>query len=333
MKKIKFQFLLFFIIVNISFARLPGTFIDIGYGARAQGMAGVFVSIADDVYTTIWNPAGLSKIQKKEITIMGTKQFGLVPYVFGGFVYPLTKEKKEEIENIKKEEKKDVVIKKTFIKSFKDLIKADTQKGFGVNFIVAGDTALQEFTLAASYGQLVKEIQKIKIYGGTNLKLRTSSVGNNSDGGDDKTTGSTIGFGCDFGVLCDYDQFSVGMLLRDLFVPLISHSNIRGSYIELVPMTICYGGKYKINKDILVALQMNGLSEFCTGMEARLYEIFFARFGIKKIFQENNKTNIYTVGCGIKYPLDEKIDVTLDISYEFRSYLANTLIISTNFIF
>ena len=38
-----------------------------GLGARAMGMGGAFVSIADDFTTLYWNPAGLAQIRKFEL--------------------------------------------------------------------------------------------------------------------------------------------------------------------------------------------------------------------------------------------------------------------------
>ena len=39
-----------------------------GIGARAQAMGNAFIGIADDYSATYWNPAGLAKMQKSELT-------------------------------------------------------------------------------------------------------------------------------------------------------------------------------------------------------------------------------------------------------------------------
>ncbi len=42
-----------------------------GAGARAIGMGGAFVSIADDATAVYWNPAGLAQLKKPEVTLVG----------------------------------------------------------------------------------------------------------------------------------------------------------------------------------------------------------------------------------------------------------------------
>jgi hypothetical protein len=43
-----------------------GSFRQLGLGARAMGMGGAFVSIADDATSCFWNPAGLVQLEEKE---------------------------------------------------------------------------------------------------------------------------------------------------------------------------------------------------------------------------------------------------------------------------
>ncbi len=51
-------------LTKLSFA----TPIDVGVGARPQGMGGAFCAIADDNSAIYWNPAGLSQISSAEVT-------------------------------------------------------------------------------------------------------------------------------------------------------------------------------------------------------------------------------------------------------------------------
>ncbi|MEW6618677.1 MAG: PorV/PorQ family protein [bacterium] len=50
-----------------------GAFLRIGMGARAIGIGSAFTSIADDVSSIYWNPAGLSKLKYKEALFMHTQ--------------------------------------------------------------------------------------------------------------------------------------------------------------------------------------------------------------------------------------------------------------------
>ena len=43
------------------------TFLRIGVGARAEGMGGTFVAVANDPSAIYWNPAGLASLQRREV--------------------------------------------------------------------------------------------------------------------------------------------------------------------------------------------------------------------------------------------------------------------------
>ena len=43
----------------------------VGSGARALGMGGAFIGVADDATAASWNPAGLIQLEKPELSIVG----------------------------------------------------------------------------------------------------------------------------------------------------------------------------------------------------------------------------------------------------------------------
>ncbi len=45
---------------------IPSSFNPVGSGARAMGMGGAFIAVADDATAASWNPAGLSQLRKPE---------------------------------------------------------------------------------------------------------------------------------------------------------------------------------------------------------------------------------------------------------------------------
>jgi len=62
----------------------------VGGGARAMGMGGAQVALAEDVTAAFWNPAGLSRLTRREIAYMHTERFGgIVAYDYGAFAMPL----------------------------------------------------------------------------------------------------------------------------------------------------------------------------------------------------------------------------------------------------
>jgi len=48
-------------------------FLTTGIGARAMGMGGAFVAVADDATAAYWNPAGLGMLNKRELIFMAIK--------------------------------------------------------------------------------------------------------------------------------------------------------------------------------------------------------------------------------------------------------------------
>ena len=71
-----------------------GSFLRIGVGARALGMGGAFVALADDPTAIYWNPAGLVHVKFRELSSMYTNQFGLgVHYSFLAYSQPWGKQR------------------------------------------------------------------------------------------------------------------------------------------------------------------------------------------------------------------------------------------------
>lgn len=70
--------------------KYAGEFLKIGVGARALGMGGAFVSVADDASAIYWNPAGLTFLQRGQVLGMHAEQFGgEVGHDFLSVAYPL----------------------------------------------------------------------------------------------------------------------------------------------------------------------------------------------------------------------------------------------------
>ena len=59
--------------------------LDIGLGARALGMGGAHIAVADDAAAVYYNPAGLAFIEGRHITSLYTNQFGAAGYMGLGY--------------------------------------------------------------------------------------------------------------------------------------------------------------------------------------------------------------------------------------------------------
>lgn len=71
-------------------AKYAGEFISLGVGARALGMGGAFVALANDVTAGYWNPAGLSRVNYPQFILMHDAEFGsLVNNDYGAVAIPV----------------------------------------------------------------------------------------------------------------------------------------------------------------------------------------------------------------------------------------------------
>lgn len=64
------------------------SFLDIGVGARALGMGGAYTALADDANALYWNPAGLSKLEKREFTASHAELFESTRLDFLAYAHP-----------------------------------------------------------------------------------------------------------------------------------------------------------------------------------------------------------------------------------------------------
>ena len=66
----------------------PGAFLSYGVGGRALAMGGAYYAISDDASAAYWNPAGLSQLQRKEVTTMQATLFQQTKLTYFSFAYP-----------------------------------------------------------------------------------------------------------------------------------------------------------------------------------------------------------------------------------------------------
>jgi hypothetical protein len=73
--------------------KLAGEFLATGFGARALGMGGAYVSVADDASAVYWNPAGLVQMDRSQLLLMHSERFGdLINYNTFSLARPISRE-------------------------------------------------------------------------------------------------------------------------------------------------------------------------------------------------------------------------------------------------
>jgi hypothetical protein len=78
--------------------KYAGEFMALGGGARAMGMGGAFVALANDVTATFWNPAGIADFSHMlasprgwQMSLMHSERFGdLIDYNFAAAAFPIS---------------------------------------------------------------------------------------------------------------------------------------------------------------------------------------------------------------------------------------------------
>jgi len=81
--------LVFILFTANAYASGGASFLKIPVGARASGMGNAYTAVANDVSALFWNPAGLARINRKEVSVMHTELFADTNYDFIGYAHPL----------------------------------------------------------------------------------------------------------------------------------------------------------------------------------------------------------------------------------------------------
>jgi hypothetical protein len=168
-------------------------FLNIGIGARAFGMSNAVIASVDDVTSSYWNPAGLTRMQSNfQGSIMHSEYFaGIAKYDYLGLSYKIDNKSS---------------IGFTGMRFGVDDIPNTTQL-IDNNGVVDYDR-ITRFT-AADYGFLVSYARKMPIEGlsvGANAKIIYRKVGDFA---------SSYGFGVDLAAQYLYKKWQFGAVFRD----------------------------------------------------------------------------------------------------------------------
>jgi len=69
---------------------IGGQFLKIGVGARAAGMGGAFVAVADDASAIYWNPAGVARLSDNVVNVNHTAWLADISFTQASYVFGLS---------------------------------------------------------------------------------------------------------------------------------------------------------------------------------------------------------------------------------------------------
>ena len=288
-----YLFILLLVTAQLALADIPAAYVDIGYGARPMGMGGAYTGMCDDVNAVFWNPAGLTLMSSSQLTVMYTKQFGLIPYGLGAYTT------KFGIHNV------------------------------AVGFISSGNDVLSETTFIGSYATVFNIPGMGKTGVGINMRYRHSSFGNNADGGEGRIQGSADGYGIDLGLMWKIDQKTrIGMFARDLVNSMTyDNTTLQTSYAESVPSGLIFGVSRRINTQSTLALDWEKalyddvMDKVHVGGEVLFFRVIQFRAGMWQNMDAETNRN-YSLGMGLNVAT-RTVGIEFDFAYLFND-LAHT---------
>ncbi|MDZ7879405.1 MAG: PorV/PorQ family protein [Saprospiraceae bacterium] len=194
-KIITTTFFLFSILSIAQTQSYSNEFLAIGVGARAHGMSGAVIASTGDVYSSYWNPAGLSSIESPlQLGLMHAEWFaGVAKYDFLGFAKPLGGDKKRTI---------GLSVIRFGIDNIPytlNLIGADGS----INYDNVRSFSASDYAIQGSYAQILTENLSI----GGNIKVIRRVIG---------TLAGAWGVGADLGIQYKVGKFKLAAVGRDI---------------------------------------------------------------------------------------------------------------------
>jgi Flp pilus assembly protein TadD len=236
-----------------------GEFLYYGSGARALAMGGAFTAISDDASATYWNPAGMSQLVRKEITLMQSTLFADTKLDFYSYVHPSKKGGSAW----------GLSMTKLGSAGFEKVnVTVDPNTQTYTSYENAGSFAVEESALSWAYGR--KVVDRVAI--GTALRKVTRTVDTSSDDA----------MLMDLGLLVDSKNNSrrYGFTMRNVY------SKISGDTEDSYPLVLRFGvSDYFFKKRLLMSLDVDKNIDsdigYHVGGEFKFTKRFSGRFGVQ----------------------------------------------------
>ena len=169
-------------------------FLSLGLGARGLGMANTMCAITDDVTSAYWNPAGLTRMDKRyQLSLMHAEYFaGIAKYDYGGIGFKIDSNQAVAFSYIRFGV--DNIMNTTQLIDEQGNVDYDR-----ITYFSAADNA---FLL--SYAYAFPQVPGLSL--GANAKIVHRKIGQFA---------KSWGFGLDFGLMYNRKGWQAGVMLRD----------------------------------------------------------------------------------------------------------------------
>lgn len=234
-------------------------FMDVtGSGARAEGMGGAFIGLADDATALSWNPAGLTQLERPEASLVFRQSFDSYKFTspsedlssssnhsvfnFGSFAYPMKIGGKKLTFALAYQNQVDLFL-------FTEGDDFEEKQTGGINTL--------------SPGVAYQVLPMLSLGVSANLWTGSSKYKYDPDGGTDSWKDTWSGFNYQVGVLADMEQsggkipLKIGLSFRSPFEMkdkwhfLLTDGSYKWTWE--FPMMFGFGASYRIGDNLTVA--------------------------------------------------------------------------------
>ncbi|MDP7422059.1 MAG: PorV/PorQ family protein [bacterium] len=236
-------------------------YLKMGAGARALGMGGAFIGVADDATTTYWNPAGIARLESRQLSTMHA----------------------------------DLTLDRSY--NFINMVNPGSCYSWGISWIRAGVDSIQGYDALGNPTTVFEDKEDCfmasvskRLKNGVDLGLSIKYLSH------ELFTNSADGFGFDLGLLYDVsDRFRVGLVGKELGAEL--EWDTASGQTDDVPSKLALGCSYKLWDGALLALDISKVEDMDTEVFVGGEALFREKFAIRAGMSDED----FTAGAGIMF--------------------------------
>ena len=292
-----------------------GQFLKIGIGARAIGMGGSFVAVANDISALYWNPAGITRLENSTLIISHNKWIADTNFEFIGFATTINRNSA-------------IGFYFSYL-NFGEIEQTTVRnpRGTGVTF------SAYDYAIAGTFSHTLIEDFSV----GVTLKYIRETIWN--------LNASTMAF--DVGALFNpgIKPITFGVSLSN-FSPDLSYSGsnlyTESEYydnsdpvdVELrttpypLPLIFRFGVAFELpqseERSLVVSLEADHLTDSEQKLNFGAEYNFIKGMDWRSGYRFNDDEGEYSVGFGLRYPLSDSVEGIFDYAYQSMGRLLNS---------